>query len=94
MVPEIFGDTQIMLTLGTYSHVLPEAQVEVVEAVNHLLGGCARRNLMNSESLRMRNWATSELIGTRRRARSASNGLRQAGERLVARTARPSSSQM
>jgi hypothetical protein len=33
-VQEIFGGAQIMLTLGTYSHVLPEAQAEAVEAVN------------------------------------------------------------
>jgi hypothetical protein len=33
-VQEIFGDAQTVLTLGTYSHVLPEAQAEAVEAVN------------------------------------------------------------
>ena len=81
IVQEIFGDAQIVLTLDTYSHVLPEAQAEVVEAVNGLLGGCAWRNLMKSESLRTRNSATPELIATRRRARSASNGLRQSGQR-------------
>jgi len=81
IVQEIFGDAQIMLTLGTYSHVLPEAQAEAIEAVNGLLGGCAWRNLMKSESLRTRNSATPELIATRRRARSASNGLRQSGQR-------------
>lgn len=64
---EIFGDAQIVLTLGAYSHVLPEAQAEAVEAMNGLLRGCAGRNLMKSESLRMRNWATPELIAPRRR---------------------------
>jgi hypothetical protein len=78
IVQEILGDAQIMLTLGTYSHVLPEAQAEVVKAVNGLLGGCARRNLMKSESLRTRNyWVTPELIVIRS-AKLASNGLRRA----------------
>ncbi len=60
IVQETFGDAPFMLTLGTYSHVLPEVQAEAVEMVNGLLGGCARRNLMKSksESLRTRNWAT------------------------------------
>lgn len=86
IVQEIFGDAQIMLTLGTYSHVLPEAQA--VETVNGLLGGCARRNLMQSESLRTRNRATPELIATGRRARLASNGLRQAGQHAASRDPR------
>jgi hypothetical protein len=39
-----------MLPLGTHSHVLPEVQAEAVEVVNGLLGGCAQRHLMKSES--------------------------------------------
>lgn len=72
IVQEVCGHAQITPTLGTYSHVLSEAQA--VEAMNGLLGGCAQRNLIKSASSCGHG---TELIATKR-ARLASNSLRRA----------------
>lgn len=39
VVMDILGHSQINLTLGTYSHVLPHMQDEAAEAMNAALGG-------------------------------------------------------